>query len=376
MDTIDYVYYMSNNYLLVDRFCGTKMNKYKHFNLYNIPFEINNTDVFVKWLMKIAEAKPLIDEYYGSPLEIQLLRKAKVRAITYSSQIEGNKLNESEVTAILNNQRVAGSPKDIKEIQNYQLALDYVEKLAKEPRKINQDNFCDIQKLLTSKLLPESQAGSIRKVPVSIVNSITREVIQECPPPDAMQGLLDDFWQWVDRSDGINSFARAFAIHFLVVAIHPFVDGNGRTARLMQHLFLLKDKELIAKFVPSETAIMANRSKYYSVLGQARILQSLHPILEFLAECFATSAHNVVLESKSIIKEASDKTPKIRRQKIINYAKKHNLFSISGIIPLFPCITSKTISRDLEHLVSENILKAIGEKKGRKYSIIKSRALN
>src|SRR3989338_7261592 len=101
--------------------------RYPTLRRHKIPHEVVHTDVLVGWLMRIAETRPFLDEYLGSPLEVKLLRKAKVRAITYSNQIEGNALGESEVTAVLKGKRVAGSTKDIKEVQNYHAALDYVE---------------------------------------------------------------------------------------------------------------------------------------------------------------------------------------------------------------------------------------------------------
>ena len=92
--------------------------RYLALDHHKIPCEVIHTDLLVEWLMRIAEAKPFLDEYLGSPQEVKLLRKAKVRAITYSNQIEGNALGEGEVTAVLRGRRVAGSPKDIKEIRN------------------------------------------------------------------------------------------------------------------------------------------------------------------------------------------------------------------------------------------------------------------
>ncbi len=77
--------------------------------------------------MLIAKARPFLEEYLAAPQELKLLRNAKVRAITYSHQLEGNGLGESEVTALLQGKRVAGLKKDIKEVQNYREALDYAE---------------------------------------------------------------------------------------------------------------------------------------------------------------------------------------------------------------------------------------------------------
>ena len=110
-------------------------SRYPHLSRLKIPYEVTNTDALVSWLMRIAETKPFLDEYLGTPQEVKLLRKAKVRAITYSNQIEGNNLGESEVTAVLQGKRVAGSKKDIKEILNLCLYEHF-------GRMIKQDTVC------------------------------------------------------------------------------------------------------------------------------------------------------------------------------------------------------------------------------------------
>lgn len=119
-------------------------SRYPHLRRLKIPHEVVYTDTLVKSLMRIAETKPFLDEYLRTPQEVKLLRKAKVRAITYSNQIEGNHLGESEVTAILQGKRVVGSKKDVKEVQNYHEALDYVERLLEDSRPLKVADMCDL----------------------------------------------------------------------------------------------------------------------------------------------------------------------------------------------------------------------------------------
>ena len=116
--------------------------KYKILDSLGIPTELSLDDNIVHWLMKIGECRPFFEEHLGSPLELDLLRKAKVRAITYSNQIEGNSLDEIKVDGVL---RASSSPNtEAKEIQNYHDALMFVEELAKDKRAVTQRDFCDI----------------------------------------------------------------------------------------------------------------------------------------------------------------------------------------------------------------------------------------
>lgn len=346
-------------------------SRYPHLSRLKIPHEIVHTDTLVKSLMRIAEAKPFLDEYLGTPQEVKLLRKAKVRAITYSNQIEGNSLGESEVTAVLQGKRVAGSKKDVEEVRNYHEAVDYLERLVEDSRPVNLADMCDLQKLVTKGLIEERYCGCVRSIPVSIVNAATEEKIEECPQPHELKDLLEDLWRWLDDTKNMSPFARAFAFHFIAVSIHPFADGNGRTVRLMQHLLLILGGQRLARFVPSETAIMRERDRYYMAIRQSRRLEALHPILEFLAECFAASAEEVVEEGRKLLRESAGKTPEARHRKILAHAKKHNEFSIQDVVEWMADVSRRTLERDVATLVKKRALKAKGESKSRTYSLLK-----
>lgn len=346
-------------------------SRYLHLSRLKIPHEVVHTNTLVKSLMRIAETKPFLDEYLGTPQEVKLLRKAKVRAITYSNQIEGNHLGESEVTAILQGKRVAGSKKDLKEVLNYHEALGYVDRLIEDSRPLKIADMCDLQKLVTQGMIEEKQCGRIRTVPVSIVNATTGRKIDECPQPHDLKDLLEDLWRWLDDTKDLNPFTRAFAFHFIAVSIHPFADGNGRTVRLMQHLLLLLGGQRLARLVPSETTIMRGRDRYYTAIRQSRSLESLHPILEFLAECFAVSAEEVATEGRKLLRESAGKTPEARHRKILTHAKKQDEFSIQDVVEWMPEVPRRTVERDLATLLKKRALKAKGKSKARIYSIAK-----
>ncbi|MGB0452470.1 MAG: Fic family protein [Bacteriovoracaceae bacterium] len=168
----------------------------------------------------------------------------------------------------------------MREIHNYSDALDYAEKIAIDQRPFKVSDFCDLQRLITNGLIQEGQLGRLRTIPVSIVNSSTGDIIDICPEPHYLKSAVEELWEWLDDSRSMNPFVRAFAFHFMAVAVHPFADGNGRSCRLTQHLLLLNSAEEIARYVPSETVIMNNRDEYYTTIRQTKKLGKLNPILE------------------------------------------------------------------------------------------------
>jgi Fic family protein len=344
------------------------MAQYPAFERHKIPYQFEYSNKIVQLLMRIAATRPYIEQYLGNPLEVQLLRQAKILAITYSNQIEGNKLEERGVTKVLEENEIKATDNDTIEVRNYSDALDYVETLSEEKKKLKLRDMCDIQKLITKDLLSDKkQWGNVRTIQVDIVDAKTGKKIDDLPEPHFLDDLLSDLWKWLDDQTDTNPFVRAFAFHYLAVAIHPFADGNGRTMRLMQHLLLLKGGEQVARFVPSETAIMATRDKYYSTIRQCKSLGSINPIVEYLAECFAVSAENVVEGSKKLVRQSLDRKPEARREKIMSLSKRKKEFGIQEALAVLDGVPRRTVERDLETLVSEKKLKAKGEKRARVY---------
>lgn len=345
------------------------MARYPHLKQFKIPFKITHTDKFIQSVMKIAECKPFLDEMLTSPLEVQLHRQAQIKAITYSNQIEGNKLDEKAVTTLLGEKPTKPKDRDTKEILNYQNAFSYAETLAKEAKLPSLRDFCDLQKLVTADVIQKKQHGRLRTIPVSIVNDVTGVEIEKCPDPTHVPQLMEELWDWLKENGDTNPFAKAFAFHYLAVAVHPFADGNGRTVRLFQQILLLQGGESIARYVPSETVVMRNRAHYYAAIRQCRSLQSVNPMMEFMAECFATAAKEVVEEARELFEKSKKLSPQTRAKQIMKFARSQVSFQMKDIVELLPDVPRRTLERDIENLVSEKKLSLKGEKKGRRYSI-------
>ena len=334
-----------------------------------IPFELRLTSKFVDSLMRIAAARPFLDEILSTPLKLELLRQAEIRAITYSNQIEGNQLEERAVTALLGKGSRIAADKDEQETLNYRDALKYCRRLSKEKNLPSIQDYCDIQKLVTKNTLPPPRAGRLRVVDVSVVNQSTGKIIETCPDPLIVPDLMRELWAWLRSTEGENPYARAFGFHYLAVAIHPFADGNGRSARLFQHLLLLRDGEEVARYVPSETVVMRNRDEYYAAIRQSKKLSSLHPILEFMGACFATSIEEVIKDARKQFESAKKLNPDSRKKRIMRFAGKNSPFKTIDVATQLPDIPRRTLERALNELVFEKLLKTVGEGRARAYIV-------
>ena len=155
--------------------------------------------------------------------------------LTYSSNaIEGNTLTKSETALVVEEGiTIKGKPvKDHLEAINYAFALDFVKELAvKKKEDITLSDILDIHRLVL-RTIDDANAGRLRKIAVKISGS---DVI--LPDPLNVPDLMNEFIVWL-HSTNEHPVKVAVDAHFKLVAIYPFVDGNGRTARLFMNLIL------------------------------------------------------------------------------------------------------------------------------------------
>ena len=160
--------------------------------------------------------------------------------LTYTSNaIEGNTLTRSETAVILEKGiTVGGKPlKDHLEALGHQEALGYVRVLAGRGEALREGDVREIHRLVTGRAEP-AEAGRYSNHQRQILGSPL-----VLPSPAEIAPLMGDFGQWLGAATASPDTATpevAFVAHERLVTIHPFSDGNGRTARLLMNLVLLK----------------------------------------------------------------------------------------------------------------------------------------
>nr|WP_312985684.1 Fic family protein [Clostridioides sp.] len=163
----------------------------------------------------------------------------RIEQIYSSTALEGNTITASETKMILEKGiTISGkSMREHLEIVNLNGAIDYVEDLVRGNEPLNESNLKQIHFLVynnTSKYDMKDVAGVYRKVDVQILGS-------EHKPPSAylVQDEMDDFFKWVEvNKDKLHPIEYASQVHLKFVTIHPFIDGNGRVARLLMNFAL------------------------------------------------------------------------------------------------------------------------------------------
>lgn len=223
---------------------------------------------------EIDQLKDKIDSY--RPFEGELLKQLRNYykiGLTYTSNaLEGNSLTETETKILLEDGlTVGGKPiRDYYEATGHGRAYNYIYSLT-TGEEIKEEQIKTIHRLFYS-LIDDSQAGRYRKQRVFISGS-------NYVPPDPMTVpvLMAEFVNWLKESEGkFHPVKYAALAHKNFVFIHPFVDGNGRLARLIMNLCLLRSGYTIAIIPP------ILRGEYISLLEKAH--RDDRDFVRFIAE--------------------------------------------------------------------------------------------
>jgi len=280
----------------------------------------------------------------------ELRKRNRVKTIRASLEIEGNTLSEAQITAIIENKRVIGPKKDILEVMN---AIKVYEKLPNY-NHTSPKSFLAAHELLMEGLIPS--AGQYRKKSVGIVKG--EEIAHIAPPAGNVRYLMQDLFAYL-KTDKDPALIKSCVFHYEALFIHPFMDGNGRMARLWQTLVLLKTYPVF-EFLPFETIIKDRQEAYYAVLSECDKVAKSTAFIEFIL----TAINEALAELLQL------QTPTMSTADRIAYflsMRGNTPFSRKDYLLVFKDISSATASRDLKYAVDKGLVEKIGEKRLTRY---------
>lgn len=211
-----------------------------------------------------------IDSLKAEYTQYRNLDNAKIQeaiAIEYtyeSNRIEGNTLTLQETQLVIEKGLTIGgkSLKEHLEAINHNEAIDFISDLAKNNEPLNERNLLQIHAIILNSIDKEN-AGRYRKVPVLISGSMHTP-----PQPYLVPKLMEDFFLFYEENkSSLHPVVLSAEMHERLATIHPFIDGNGRTSRLVMNLILLQNGFPIAN-IKGDTE---SRMKYYNALENSRI---------------------------------------------------------------------------------------------------------
>lgn len=268
------------------------------------------TSKIVGMLTAIVESKAVIERAKLLPKnEIKLRRQALIRMSHSSTGIEGNILNFKQVEAIAARKKIDAPARDVYEVENYLKTLKYIEKIVDNNQPITEKTLLKIHKLVTDKTLPSDQSGHYRKGPIYVVRrriGLPDEIVYTGPDSRDVPSLCRDLIQWLKEGEkrDTNPVIVAGIIHQEIAAIHPFQDGNGRTARAMATLTLYRRGYDFRRLFALEDYYNKDRGKYYGAIDVGKNYKErktdITPWLEYFVRGFKEEIDNVRTQVASL----------------------------------------------------------------------------
>ena len=168
-------------------------------------------------------------------VESRLRKNSKKKSSYASNKIEGNPLSEQQADEVIESDERKHFLRPEQEIRNYYLALDYLDKKAKRKEVFSKQLILDVQKLV-EKGASKEKIGLRGPMPPGVLFAVydSETGNPDYIPPEYKEipGLLDELVEYVNTTDD-HPLIIAAVVHYQLVTIHPFEDGNGRTARLL-----------------------------------------------------------------------------------------------------------------------------------------------
>lgn len=347
--------------------------------MFNPDFSITNQ--ILNNISKIEAAEEVIRHSPLLPLwEKQFKEDALVRAAYHGTHIEGNLLREDEAKDVLQGKDVLGRPRDIQEIINYRKVIELIDEEAqKKIDKITEQLIKKIHRLITEKILNVEQSGEYRLKQVVIRNSATGEITFKPPAPLEVPFLMREFVYWINKPETsqIHPVLKAGIVHHEAVRIHPFIDGNGRVARVLATLILFLGGYDIRRFFSLEEYYDKDAVVYYENLGKATS-GNLTAWLEYFtfgaSVEFTRTKEKILKLSKDVKLKEKIGGQQIflaeRQIKIIEYIQEVGYLQNKMFNTLFPAISEDSVLRDVQDLVKKGIIKKVGSTKSARYIMI------
>ena len=253
--------------------------------------------------------------------------------------------------------------KNVKEVENYEKALKIGYKLIKEDGLLLNRHILQIQKKLEN-----NEAGFRKQGGTTLKNAQTGE-IKHIPPqnPKDIVRLMNNLEQYInnDSLENIDPLIKMAIIHYQFETIHPFYDGNGRTGRIINILYLVYKGLLDLPILYLSEYIVQNKARYYELIQKVRDEDSFEEWIEYILEGVAKISNNTIAlinamqeQMQNVVNSLQSNAPKIYSKELVEslfiypYTKQDSIKEHLGI-------SRQTASKYLNTCVDLGILNEI-----------------
>jgi len=334
-------------------------------------FQLNNA-----LLNNIVRIKNLISELNDVKFPDLVLARFEKDSYAISAHastcIEGNPIPLTDVRKILKN-----TPAHIrdteKEVLNYNKSLEYLNTLVFKPKPITNTFICNIQSMVIDGLMPKKQVGKYRVDPVVVNDPRARKIAYIPPNATDVKSLMGELMQYLEKEyNTTDPLILAGIFHKQFVVIHPFMDGNGRTARLVTKYLLARMGLDTFQLFSFENYYNQNVTKYFSSVGVSGDYYDIASKIDF-TDWLIYFTDGIIDELLRVQKLLSSSLAPIRfteyENLIITYIKKNGSITKREYANMTTRAHSTQIL-DLKRLVQKNIISRQGKGRATYYLLV------
>ncbi|MFZ4683897.1 MAG: Fic family protein [Terrimicrobiaceae bacterium] len=338
-------------------------------------------------LMRIEAAKQAVQDLPITPSVLATLREtARLFSTHYSTMIEGNRLTQEQVSKVIEDkQHFPGRERDEKEVLGYYAALEKLEKLTASQSAVTETHIQTLHALVMAEGRKKIKPAPYRDGQNVIRDSRSRGIVYMPPEAKDVAKLMKEMVAWVAATERkeLPCPIRAGIAHYEFATIHPYYDGNGRTARLITTLILHLGGYDLKGLTSLEEYYARNLGAYYEALTigpshnyyEGRAKSDITKWVEYFCEGMADSFESVKRRAQEAAGSgAQDRSPALRRldprqRKALELFRDSNNITSRDIEALFGI--SQRAARNLLTAWVDSGFLAIADpaKKSRKYGL-------
>lgn len=329
---------------------------------YTITDGINNA------LLEIERARGFLD---AANIKEEWLEDKRVDAMVleahHSTHIEGTRMTLPQAQRILAGEEVEGVDRDDRqELLNYREAMDYVSEYLGRMGDITEGLIQEIHRILVKDVRGGSlEPGQYRTVQNYVGNVVTGEVIYTPPAPDEVPSRMAELVTWLNRDKGISPVLVAGVAQHAFVDIHPFLDGNGRTARVLCTLILYQNGYDFQRLFSLSQFYDTARQDYYEAIQLVREADGdLTGWLEYFCQGLAgqlmgvRSIGGAVMKRDAVMARAEELGLNERQKKVLSHILERERAGVDEIVKRFDLVR-RTVQRDLAMMVDAGLVREV-----------------
>lgn len=330
------------------------------------------THTITNALLEIERARGFLDAANLNEEWItEMQSEALILEAHHSTHIEGTQLTLAQAQDILAGKSLKGIRKDDRqELLNYKEAMDFVSGYLGKESEITEELLKEIHRILVEDVRGGTlEPGRYRTVQNYVVNSLTGTIIYTPPPPAQVPHFMTEFVEWLNTGSEISAVLIAGICQYQFVHIHPFLDGNGRTARVLCLLILYLNGYDFKRLFSLSEYYDTDRRKYYDAIQSVRENEmDMTTWLEYFTEGLKSQLVEVKAKGEKAIKrdvlieKAKGLNVNERQQKILLHFLDVNRSSVEEMRKELNLVR-RTVQRDLSKLVTLGLIKEIAKSK-------------